>query len=150
MGRKNSALKNKGSAAVPLPHDGPLHAALCDDSQNLDDGKSGLHTALVLLRANPEPGSPDPSNDSIEALTFDLCYSLRTAKTSKDQLQALQSYRSKLLNLRNNKNEEIFTEQLAKDLVMMKQYDLSKFDKGKYTVVAKTANRSFNEIIEIK
>ena len=38
---------------------------------------------------------------------------------------------------------------LKKEIVMMRQYDLSNFDKGTYTVVAKTAQRSFNQVIEV-
>ncbi|MEM9299844.1 MAG: hypothetical protein AAGA64_15880 [Bacteroidota bacterium] len=54
------------------------------------------------------------------------------------------------ISVLNDRNEEIFTEELAEDLVIMKQYDLSKFDRGRYTVVARTAGKSFNEVIDVK
>lgn len=54
------------------------------------------------------------------------------------------------ISLYNEKNERVFSEKLDKDIVMMKQYDLSKLGSGKYTAVAETAGKTFNEIIEVK
>ncbi|MEM6525386.1 MAG: hypothetical protein AAF693_16410 [Bacteroidota bacterium] len=54
------------------------------------------------------------------------------------------------ISLYNEQNEEIFSEKLSKDIVIMKQYDLSNMEKGMYTAVAKTAGRSFNQVITIK
>ncbi len=71
----------------------------------------------------------------------------------KDQICGISFYNKQDDDLKisfyNASKQPIFSEKLKKEIVMMRQYDLSNFDKGTYTVVAKTAQRSFNQVIEV-
>lgn len=107
MGRKASSLKNKGTAAVPLPHDGPIHYSLqatqAGEQVCTHEGED-FEQALALLNASEELRNSD--SKEIEDLTLALCHSLRNATGSKEQLHSLQSYRSTLLNLRQKESTE--------------------------------------------
>lgn len=71
----------------------------------------------------------------------------------KDNVLGISFFNRQLESLHisvfNDQNEEVFTEELAKELVLMKQYDLSRFDMGRYTVITSTPERTFNEVIYV-
>lgn len=88
MGRSKLNTSIKSNTPIPLPHDGPIHAAL---TASIDEDPV-LHAASQLCT--------DDSGSSAEAK---LVRSLRGAKTSKDQIQKLQSYKT---STRNDSSEK--------------------------------------------
>jgi hypothetical protein len=77
----------QSSIPIPLPHDGPIYHGLKSDQVTGEAFASSFSLALQLLQTS-EPVSP----------TAKLVKTLQDALTTKQQLQLLQAYRSKLLD----------------------------------------------------
>eukprot|EP00934_Nitzschia_sp_Nitz4_P006972 Nitzschia sp. Nitz4//scaffold176_size46146//10399//16466//NITZ4_007189-RA/size46146-snap-gene-0.3-mRNA-1//-1//CDS//3329539006//6962//frame0 len=92
MGRKATSLKSKGSNPINLPHDGPVNFALKEPSF----ADEGIQSALLLVQGLSLEDSP------LSQMITELCKALLQAKTDKDQLQALQAFRSTLINAREH------------------------------------------------
>ncbi|CAJ1960388.1 unnamed protein product [Cylindrotheca closterium] len=104
MGRSKLNTSLKSNTPIPLPHDGPIHAALNDaDPSSSDD--SVLQTAACQL-------CTDESGSSVEAK---LCQDLRNAKTSKEQIQSLQAYKSSKRNPSSGKENELNVSETLSD-----------------------------------
>lgn len=108
MGRKAAALKSKSVVVVQFPHDGPIHNHYIrgrnEDGENDENEYEDqeIRVALDLLASLGDDSSPQKvtkmMTDPSWVLTRNLCQTLRSASGIKDQLQALQSYRSTVLN----------------------------------------------------
>ncbi|KAL3934492.1 MAG: hypothetical protein SGBAC_009804 [Bacillariaceae sp.] len=94
MGRSKLNTSLKSNTPIPLPHDGPIHFALNGaNTSSIDD---------VVLQTACRLGG-DESGSSVEAK---LCKDLRNSKTSKEQIQKLQAYKSSKRNEISAKESE--------------------------------------------
>jgi hypothetical protein len=108
MGRKAATLKSKSIVAIQFPHDGPIYNRLTttiildettdDDDEDEDDIRIALDLLASLKTKDDEDDSFPNSDDPSWKLTRNLCQALQSAGGIKEQLQALQSYRSTILN----------------------------------------------------
>jgi hypothetical protein len=80
----SSALKSKSTIPIQFPHDGPIF------HYKQGDEEVSISIAIQILN----------DKSSTDTLTSNLCQSLQGAATAKEQLQALQSNRCSLLNLK--------------------------------------------------
>lgn len=101
MGRKSTSLKSKSSAVVEFPHDGPIYNFFTarQGETNSDDE---IQVALKLLA----PHDNISPSDEFWELTHTLCQTLQSSDSIKTQLHALQSYRSTLLNWKQQKSQD--------------------------------------------
>jgi hypothetical protein len=93
-------VRSKLGVAVPVPCDGPIYelwkGQVNADVKNELLEERGVEEALeMLLRAKPS----DRGGDGGKSTSLRLWIALTSAKQTRDQLQALQSYRSTVLHL---------------------------------------------------
>lgn len=92
--RNNRTLKTKSTVPIPLPHDGPIFHYLsnCEGGNDVvAEGQYGLSLTLQLLR---------DSKSQSQEISITTIQTLHASKTAKAQLQAVQSFKSSVLNLK--------------------------------------------------
>jgi hypothetical protein len=99
---------------IPLPHDGLLHSYLhtngseATNNNNDDPASDIVSRALNFLSEGDSVAAINAEENSSQdtSPTGALIFTLKTAKQIKEQLHALQAYRSTILHQRRNQNNK--------------------------------------------
>ena len=105
MGRAKTKAKQKSTVPILFPHDGPVFrlGSPCNSEDNDNDQDDSLKLAIQVLDANHSV-----SNDGggVALLTAKLFQVLQRPKTTtKEQLQALQTFKCSFINLKKEITE---------------------------------------------
>lgn len=115
MGRSKLNTSLKSNIPIPIPHDGPIFCSFKSPDLDSQETTTAFVSACQLCKEDTATTTTTTTKTESETLEYNLIKKLRYSKSSKAQIQALQTYRSKLMNKLSKKKNAKNAEQINDD-----------------------------------
>ena len=129
MGRSKLNTSLKSNIPIPIPHDGPIFCSFKSPDLDSQETTTAFVSACQLCKEDTTTARTTTESETLE---YTLIKSLRYSKSSKEQIQALQTYRSKLMNKLSKKKNAKNAEQINDN---DKQVTSNDIEQGLYRLI---------------